>query len=63
MKKYNVELVYGIGFTINDIVAETKEQAIEKAKQIVENETTVMGPHGVNEGNLEYDQCSFIEEV
>lgn len=42
MSKWSVELSYGIGFTVSDIEAETREEAIEKAKHLVEDGTTIL---------------------
>ena len=34
MKRWDVELSYGIGFTVSGIEARTKEQAIEGRSQV-----------------------------
>lgn len=58
--KYDVELSYGIGFTITGVEAESQDEAIKKAKALVEQTDISTGPQ-VDAGCLEYDQCSFIQ--
>lgn len=59
--KWDVELFYGIGFTVTDIEANTREEAITKAKAIVEETTIMEGPQ-VSAGDLEFDQCTYTQE-
>lgn len=59
--KWDVELSYGIGFTVTDIEAGTREEAITKAKAVVEEITIVEGPQ-VSTGSLEFDQCTYTQE-
>lgn len=61
--KWNVELCCGIGFTVTGIDADTEEQAIESAKSLVLDGTTILTGIHVSEGDLEYDQCTYIKEV
>lgn len=59
--KWDVELAYGIGFTVTDIEANTREEAITKAKAIV-GETTIMEGPQVIAGDLEFDQCTYTKQ-
>lgn len=62
MSKWSVELSYGIGFTVSDIEAETREEAIEKAKHLVEDGTTILPfDNSVNENGLEFDMVSYAQ--
>lgn len=63
MKNWNVELSYGIGFTVSGVKANTKEQAIEKAKHLVEAGTDIITRATVEGSGLEFDQCSFVQEA
>lgn len=63
MAKWNVDLVYGIPFTVNGIEADSRNEAIEKAKKAVEDNTEIMTGHMVDAGCLEYDQCSYSEQT
>lgn len=64
--KYDVELSYGIGFTVSGIEADNQSEAIEKAKQIAEQTMLTTPVTGndveIDAGCLEYDQCSYIQE-
>lgn len=62
MKNWNVELAYGIGFTVTGIEADTKEEAIKKARERVEDHTTILTHAHVDEGDLEYDACTFCQK-
>lgn len=62
MNKWSVELSYGIGFTVSGIKAETKEEAIEKAKHLVEDGTTILPfDNSVDESGLEFDMVSYVQ--
>lgn len=62
MNKWSVELSYGIGFTVSDIRAETREEAIEKAKHLVENGTTILPfDNSVDESGLKFDSVSYVQ--
>ncbi len=62
MNKWSVELSYGIGFTVSNIQAETQEEAIEKAKHLVENGTTILSfDNSVDESGLEFDTVSYVQ--
>ncbi len=60
-KKYDVELCCGIGFTVTGVEADTQEEAITKAKDMVLNDTNIMTGPQVDAGDLEYDQCTYIQ--
>lgn len=57
--KYDVELSYAIGFTVTGVEAESREDAIRKAKALAE-ETNITTGIQVDAGCLEFDQCSYI---
>lgn len=62
MNKWSVELSYGIGFTVSNIQAETREEAIEKAKDLVEKGTTILPfDNSVDESGLEFDSVSYVK--
>ena len=63
MNNYDVEMCYGFGITLN-IQAENKKEAIEKAKEIVSNDITIldMGGDIENVGDIEFEQVNFIQE-
>lgn len=62
MNKWSVELSYRIGFTVSDVEAETQEEAIEKAKHIVEDGTTILPfDNSVDERGLEFDMISYVQ--
>lgn len=63
MNNYDIEMCYGFGITLN-IQAENKKEAIEKAKEIVSNDITVldMGGDIENVGDIEFEQVNFIQE-
>lgn len=62
MKNWNIELAYGIGFTVIGIEADTKEEAIAKAREMVEEHTTILTRAHVDEGDLEYNACTFCQQ-
>ena len=62
MNKWSVELSYGIGFTVSNILAETQEEAIEKAKRLVEDGTTILPfDNSVDESGLEFNMVSYVQ--
>lgn len=63
MKKWDVELSYGIGFTVSGIYAETKEQAVKKAKRRVEKDVSVLTSGSIDEGGLEFEMATDIRET
>lgn len=64
MKKWNIDMAYGLSISVSGIEAETRDEAIEKAKELVEKEVDIntLDEH-VDAGSLEYDQCTFIKEA
>ncbi|HLO11089.1 MAG TPA: hypothetical protein VK190_02410 [Pseudoneobacillus sp.] len=58
--KYTVEMSYGIGFTVTDIEANSQDEAIEKAKEIVEEEITVVDGRNVDSSDLEFEDVNFV---
>lgn len=57
MKNYSIEMNYGINVTLS-IMAETQEEALEKAKKIVSEDVAI------NEGYLVDDVSElFFEDV
>lgn len=63
MKKWDVELSCGIGFTVTGVEADTKENAIKKAKHLVDSSVSIMAGPGIEEGSLTFEQCSFAKQV
>lgn len=62
MNKWSVELSYGIGFTVSDVRAKTREEAIQKAKNLVEHGTTILISEScVDERGLEFDSVSYTQ--
>lgn len=61
MAKWSVELCCGIGFTVSGVEADTRTEAIEKAKQMVLDGTTILTGKQVEENGLEYDRTAYIQ--
>lgn len=59
MDKWCIELAYSIGFTVSGIEANSKEEAIEKAKNMV-NDAVVISDVGVDEGDFEFQQVTYV---
>lgn len=62
MNNWNVELAYGISFTVTGVNANTKEEAIAKAREMVEDHATILTHAHVDEGDLEYNACTFCQQ-
>lgn len=62
MSKYDVEMVYGVGVSLK-VDADTEEDAIKKAKQIVEDEVSVIDGIDVDTGDMEFEQVTYINKV
>lgn len=63
MKKWDIEMSYGIGFSVSEIIAETKNEAIQKARHLVEGGTTILPFDGSVDGRgLEFEQVTYIQE-
>lgn len=58
--KWDVELSYGIGFT--GVEAQSKEDAVRKAKALVED-TDINTGIQVDAGCLEFDQCTYTRQT
>lgn len=56
MGKWTVEMSYRVGVSIENIEARTQQEAIKKAKEMVDDE-----PHWYME-NVEFEQVNFVEE-
>lgn len=62
MKKWDIEMTYGIGFSVCGVVAETQDEAIQKARHLVEQGTTVLPfDNSVDERDLEFEQVTYIQ--
>lgn len=58
MKKFTVEMSYIVGVSLEDIEAETREEAIKKAKEIVKEK-----PHWyMDVGEAEFEQANYVQE-
>ena len=62
MTKWDVELCCGIGFTVNDVDAPTRDEAIKQAIDLVTDNTTILTDISVDKGDLEYDQCMYSKQ-
>lgn len=60
--KWDVELSYGIGFTVTGVEAQSKEDAVRKAKALVED-TDINTGIQVDAGCLEFDQCTYARQT
>lgn len=58
--KYDIEMVYGIGFTASNIEANSRKEAIKQAKEIIENEITILDVKNVDVSNLEFEEVTFV---
>lgn len=65
MKKWDVEMSYGIGFTISGIEAETREEAIEAAQRAINEDVNVsdISEHCIECGGFEFEQVNFVQEA
>ncbi len=62
MNNWSVEMLYTAGITVANIQAETRDEAIEKAKKIVECETRILSIPTVDVRNLEFDQVTYVQQ-
>lgn|GEM_PF-3785084 len=63
MKQWNIELSYGIGFSVTGISAENEAEAINEARKIVERGTTILLYDGtVDERGLEFECVTHIQQ-
>lgn len=58
MDKWCVEMAYGIGFTVSQIEARSKEEAVMKAKELIDN-TNILTDIFVDESGLEFEQLTY----
>lgn len=61
MAKWDVELSYGIGFTVQGVDAGTREEAIEKAKHLVEEHTDITTGRQVDAGCMEFENVTHVQ--
>lgn len=61
MGRWCVEMAYGIGFTV-DIRAKNREEAIEKAKLLVQGTTILPFDNSVEERGLEFQGVTYAQE-
>lgn len=62
MQKWDIEMAYGINFSAQ-VVASSREEAIEIAKALVENGTMVLpSDNAVNESGLMFQEVTFAKE-
>ena len=59
--KYTIELSYSVGITVNDIVADSEDEAIKMAKRRVNN-GVVVEAHDIDCGPLKFKDVTFCEE-
>ncbi len=62
MSKWNIELSYNMGFTVSGIEAETQEEAIDKAKYLVESIEIISCESAVEERGFEFDTVSYVQK-
>lgn len=54
---------YGIGFTVSGVIAEAPEEAIKKARHLVEGGTTILTAEGSVDGRgLGFEQVTYVQE-
>lgn len=62
METWDVEVAYGIRFTVSGIKAENQADAIYKARLLVERGTTILPYDGsVDARGLEFQQVTFAK--
>ena len=61
MAKWDVELSYGIGFTVQGVDAGTREEAIKKAKRLVEDYTDITTGRQVDASCLEFESVTHTQ--
>lgn len=63
MKKYDIEMIYSIGFSLGGIEAESEKDAVRKARKLLEKETVVItNDVSVDNRGLEFNQVTYIQE-
>lgn len=60
--KYTIELSYSAGITVNDIVADSEDEAIEIAKRRVDKGVAFVEAHDIDCGSLKFKDVTFCEE-
>lgn len=60
--KYSVEMSYGLGVTVENIEANSREEAVEKAKKMVDEEVSIIDGMNIDIGDLEFDQVTYVSE-
>lgn len=58
MKKWTVEMCYAVGVTVDDIEAETQEEAVNKAKELMEE----CPEEFVDVDELQFESVNFVGE-
>jgi hypothetical protein len=58
--KYDIDLAYGIGFTVSGIDANSHEEAIKKARNIIAKDITILNGRDVDAGDLEFEGVNYI---
>lgn len=62
MKKWDIEMAYGINFTVQ-VGASSREEAIAAAKTLIEKGTTVLPfDNSVDESGLAFQEVTFVKE-
>ena len=63
MSRYDIEMSYGVGVSLH-IEADNENEAIEKAKKMVDEEVRIDSGFGTIEdvGNLEFEQVNYISK-
>ena len=62
MKEFIIEMNYGLNVNVS-VEADTQEEAVEKAKLLVENYVTVMDSRCVNRRESVHPSELFFEDV
>lgn len=59
--KYTIELSYSIGITVNDIVADSEDEAVKMAKRRVNNGVAVVEALDIDSEPLKFKDVTFCE--
>lgn len=64
MKRWNVDLSFGVGVSASGIKAETAGDAIKIVKTLVENDVMIHATGAkIDVSDLEFMECTYVKEA
>lgn len=58
MKKWDVEMMYGINVSISRVEADTQAHAVQKAREMIRNREVDIDPCDLN-----FEEVTYIKEI